>query len=107
VPEHNVVGIGLVVFLAICLVLLILLLRERIDSILVIWTVGIAVMALTSRNAFSSVPRSLYPAFPSFLPAGRVLERYVGWAVTAFAVGSAATMIAFGVYIGGASRYPP
>jgi hypothetical protein len=107
VREHNVVGLGLSLFVIVSLVLLVLLLRSRTHPLLLIWAVGVVVLSVTTRNDFSSVPRFLYPAFPLTLPVVRLLRRLGPPLATVLVACSGVAMVGLCVYMTGSSHYPP
>jgi len=73
---------GLIVL---ALIGLVLFLRDRAPAVIVAYTVGLVVLALTSAGTYSATPRLLLPAFPLLLP----LVRRVRTSLPTIVAGSA------------------
>ncbi|HEV2360816.1 MAG TPA: hypothetical protein VGS21_03855 [Acidimicrobiales bacterium] len=79
----------------------------RIPRIYVGYSLLLFVVAIWTRNSYSSIPRYMLPAFPILIPIAVLLDRLpavVRWGLVAVA---AAAMAALGVYVTLYSTYPP
>ncbi len=107
VRTDNKEGFLLVFAVLVCIALTAWLVAQKTHPILLIWTAGIVLLAITTRNDFSSVPRFCWVAFPITLPIARWLRDSRAWIRGALLMLSAAAMAVGTVFITVYSHYPP
>ena len=85
-------GVAVACYLLVCLVLLVLLVKDGNHPVLLVYAAGIFLLALGNPNYPSSIPRLLLPAFPLLLPVVVRVQK-VPWRILAVAALASAVLM--------------
>ncbi|MFZ5851866.1 MAG: hypothetical protein ACOYY2_10800, partial [Actinomycetota bacterium] len=97
-PDHPLPNLLVPVMVGVALALLVLAVRDRLPTPLLVYAAGLLVLVVTSAGTYSSGPRFLLPAVPLLVPLARRLAPHPGRAA-AVATASLVSMLGFGALV--------
>jgi len=107
VHQGRVDGLAVVLFVIVALALLVVLFVDRAHPLLLVYTTGLFLVAVVTRNDLSSVPRFLLPAFPLLLPIATRLRRVPTAVLVPLVSLLVVVMGGAGAFIATRAHYPP